>query len=565
MSSTRFWNVLNVTPVVLGVFLWGVSNACAKEIVSDQIPEATSSFKLKDSTLDEKEFDTSNTATDTNPELLDQIQRYSSEGTTNSLDQVTNVGQLRDVSPGDWAYEALRSLVERYGCIAGYPDGTFRGNRAMTRYEFAAGLNACLQQIERLIVPGNDMSSDLETLRRLVQEFEAELATLGARVDNLEGRVAFLENHQFSTTTKLNGEAIFSIGGAFGDEKANNSDTDVDDNIVLQNRVRLDLDTSFTGKDRLRTRLESGNFDTNFGAATGTDMARLGYDNGESNDLRVADLIYRFPLGDKVRVWVGANEFDFDDMADKHNPFLENSGKGSLSRFVQRNPAIFRNGGSQGAGANIQLSDSLGLDVGYFTGDGQDPTDKNGLFNGDFSALAQLNVELGSAINVGFAYGYSYYPGEDVNLSGSTGSLISRRPFGAVATQAHRFGIQGSWRVAPKINLAGWGGLLLAEAKSGARDGDNAEIWNFAANVSFLDVGKEGAVFSLAGGMPPKATNVDNGAEDDATSWLVEAHYRYPITDNILITPGAYVIFNPNHDDSNDTVWVGVIRTTFSF
>ncbi|HBB32401.1 MAG TPA: hypothetical protein DC064_11540, partial [Cyanobacteria bacterium UBA9273] len=44
--------------------------------------------------------------------------------------------------PGDWAYEALRSLVERYGCIAGYPDGTFRGNRAMTRYEFAAGLNA---------------------------------------------------------------------------------------------------------------------------------------------------------------------------------------------------------------------------------------------------------------------------------------------------------------------------------------------------------------------------------------------------------------------------------------
>ena len=67
------------------------------------------------------------------------------------MDQVTNVSQLSDVSPGDWAYEALRNLVERYGCIAGYPDGTFRGNRAMTRYEFAAGLNSCLQQIERLI------------------------------------------------------------------------------------------------------------------------------------------------------------------------------------------------------------------------------------------------------------------------------------------------------------------------------------------------------------------------------------------------------------------------------
>src|SRR6476469_3571142 len=63
--------------------------------------------------------------------------------------QVTSVSQLSDVRPTDWAFQALQSLVERYGCIAGYPDGTFRGNRAMTRYEFAAGLNACLDQITK--------------------------------------------------------------------------------------------------------------------------------------------------------------------------------------------------------------------------------------------------------------------------------------------------------------------------------------------------------------------------------------------------------------------------------
>ena len=60
-------------------------------------------------------------------------------------DQVTNVNQLRDVYPTDWAYEALRSLVDRYGCIVGYPNQTYRGNRALSRYEFAAGLNACLE------------------------------------------------------------------------------------------------------------------------------------------------------------------------------------------------------------------------------------------------------------------------------------------------------------------------------------------------------------------------------------------------------------------------------------
>jgi hypothetical protein len=65
--------------------------------------------------------------------------------------QVNSVSQLSDVKPTDWAFQALQSLVERYGCIVGYPDGTYRGNRAMTRYEFAAGLNSCLDRVSELI------------------------------------------------------------------------------------------------------------------------------------------------------------------------------------------------------------------------------------------------------------------------------------------------------------------------------------------------------------------------------------------------------------------------------
>lgn len=112
-----------------------------------------------------------------------------------TLEQIINVSQLRDVKPTDWAYEALRSLVERYNCIAGYPDSTFRGKRSLTRYEFAAGVNACLRQIERLISTTGDgvTQKDLETLRRLAQEFQAEIASLGTRIDKLEGRVAILE------------------------------------------------------------------------------------------------------------------------------------------------------------------------------------------------------------------------------------------------------------------------------------------------------------------------------------------------------------------------------------
>lgn len=85
-----------------------------------------------------------------NTELLDQINSYSQD----DIAQVNSVFQLSDVSPSDWAFDALRNLVENYNCIVGYPDGTFRGSRPLSRYEFAAGLNACLQQIERMIQSG---------------------------------------------------------------------------------------------------------------------------------------------------------------------------------------------------------------------------------------------------------------------------------------------------------------------------------------------------------------------------------------------------------------------------
>jgi hypothetical protein len=128
-----------------------------------------------------------------------------------SEDQVTSVSQLTDVRLTDWAFQALQSLVERYGCIAGYPDKTYRGNRAMTRYEFAAGLNACLDRVNELIAASTaDLvkKEDLATLQRLQAEFAIELATVRGRVDALEVRTSALEKQQFSTTTKLGVELV---------------------------------------------------------------------------------------------------------------------------------------------------------------------------------------------------------------------------------------------------------------------------------------------------------------------------------------------------------------------
>ncbi|MDP4707894.1 MAG: iron uptake porin, partial [Cyanobium sp. MAG_237] len=171
---------------------------------------------------------------------LDGVNKYASE------EQVTSISQFSDVKPTDWAYQALSNLIERYGCVAGYPNGTYKGGKAMTRFEAAALLNACLDRVTEVT----------DELKKLMAEFEKELAILKGRVDGLEAKVGQLEANQFSTTTKLKGIATMVLGGASG----------LDNGAVLQRNLetrgevtfnydlKLDLDTSFTGKDLLRTR-----------------------------------------------------------------------------------------------------------------------------------------------------------------------------------------------------------------------------------------------------------------------------------------------------------------------
>jgi hypothetical protein len=504
--------------------------------------------------------------------MLQQVDRYNSQegnslqGSDRDMSQVTNVNQLRDVSPTDWAYEALRSLVERYGCIVGYPNQTYRGNQSLSRYEFAAGLNACLNQIERLIASSEAVTrEDIETLQRLMEEFEAELATLGGRVDNLEGRTAFLEDHQFSTTTKLNGEVIFALIDAFGDGVTGNDDTQA----TLSDRVRLSLDTSFTGDDLLRTRLQAGNI-PNLASTTDTNMARVGFEGGSDNDVAVDKLWYRFPIGESITTWVGAAGLNLDDVFDPLNPLFESSGTGALSRFGRYNPLTVRGPEGTGAAIRYNFGDTLNATATYLTQDGSNPSEGAGLFNGSYSAGAQVVFTPFESLDLGLTYLYKYQTAANiaagipsrVNLSGSTGSDIGTNPFDGLAAGTHNVGGNVNWAISEAFNLSITGAYAWSEAKGSDA---NAQLWTVNGQFGILDLGKEGSVLGLGVGVPPRVSSGDGVETDDNTSILVEALYKYPVNDNIIITPGAYAIFNPNHDDNNDTIVVGVIRTTFKF
>ncbi|AFY51244.1 putative S-layer protein [Nostoc sp. PCC 7524] len=540
-------------------------------------------------------------------------------GDNSSMSQMTSVSQLSDVQPTDWAFQALQSLVERYGCIAGYPNSTFRGNRAMTRYEFAAGLNACLNRINELIGTSTaDLvtKEDLATLQRLQEEFAEGLTELRGRVDALEGRTATLESQQFSATTKLNAEVILTLGSVFGGDRALNSDQwrtinaqpagtarenaranaygaagrDLQDNAIFSDRVRLNLVSSFTGKDRLFARLEATNTTAFNAPVTGTNMSRLGWDstNNLDNSVQLGKLFYRFPVGERLNVIIDAIGGEFYDNFNTINPLLASAPTGAISRFGRFSP-IYR-ASNTGSGSNIgsgisaifKLSDAVTLSGGYIARRGNEPTPGRGLFDGSYGALAQLEFRPNKNFTLGLSYAHSYLSGGagDVTVSGAYGSTFANTPFGAgVATSANHYGLQTSYIFNPQFILSGWVGYTqaIAEVSSGTNvnRGDQADIWNWAVTLAFPDLGKKGNLGGLIFGQPPKVSSNDFGPavitpttarrEDTDTSFHLEALYRYQVNSNISITPGLIVIFNPEHNSNNDTIYTGVVRTTFRF
>jgi hypothetical protein len=620
--SKWLWNALLANPVVLGVAFLIANSAFASEILNtDSTAEKNNitrtdrsitivkaadgnlietldfeakepqvsllieeekrpSPKLDSQTLVEEPPASEKVTTEFMPESLEILE---GDSTDEPMEQITNVTQLSDVVPGDWAYEALRSLVERYGCIAGYPDGTFRGNRAMTRYEFAAGVNACLQQIERLIATSTSefiRREDLETLRRIAQEFQAEIATLDTQIDTLESRVAFLEDHQFSVTTKLVGSADFGLIDAWGDERAVPSGQtpteDLEINTFAPGRVGLVFDTSFTGRDLLRTKLEAGNFTPLDASITGTDMTLYDFDTRTGptgNDVVLGTLLYKFPIGTAIEVFLAPQGLGSPDVAPQLNP-----AGGGLSRFGQRNP-IYRISDGAGVGVNVRFSEAVIASFTYLSPSGNlsNPNSKRGLFDGQFGALAQLTLTPISNFDIAFTYirYYSPQPGEGINLTGNTGSGFAQTPFGDdVATSANAYGIEVQYRLTPNISLGGWVGVTKAQAETSGvlpngvlvNQGDEAEIWNYAVALAWRDFGRKGNALGLIFGMPPRIRGNDIvGRRDLDTSYRAEAFYRYQVTDNITITPSFFVVFNPEHNNANDAIAVGTLLTTFSF
>ena len=469
-------------------------------------------------------------ATDLNISAIDQY----------SQSQVTSVTQFTDVQPGDWAYQALSNLVERYGCVAGYPNGTFGGAKAMTRYEAAALLNACLDRVTEVT----------DELNRLLKEFSSELTVLKGRVAGLETKVGQLQATQFSTTTKLRGEATFVLGGVEGARLSNNSNVG---NTAFNYDLRLNFDTSFTGKDLFKTRLRSGNFSSQpFGSSSS--LFKLDKAETYADAVKIDRLYYSFPaLAKGVTLTAGAL------VRNTEIAWMPTAYKSDILDFfaVAGAPGVYNKATGSGFGIQYAQPGKQGIvaSLNYVAQNGSDSTKGEFDASGALNTLAQIGYR---APQYGVAFGYR---------NGTEGTRI--RTFNGVAGNAgnlaanqgsNGYALNAYWQptksgIIPSISAAyGWNYVSGPATPNAATD---SQTW--FAGLQWADVFAKGNAAGFAIGAPGNAPTLSK----DALMW--EAFYRYKVSDNISITPAVFYVSNNQGLKNASSNYGGVIQTTFRF
>jgi len=487
---------------------------------------------------------------------------------TTSEEQVTSITQFSDVKPTDWAYQALSNLIERYGCVAGYPNGTYKGGQAMTRFEAAALLNACLDRITEVT----------DELKRLMKEFEKELAVLKGRVDSLDAKVGELEATQFSTTTKLKGVATFVLGANnfFGSSSLVSNPTTGNQAsygaTTFNYDVRLNFDTSFTGKDLLRTTLRSGNFLAPNGSAYGNGLSFLeaGFEELDDNVVGVNRLFYSFPMGSELTFGAGA--------------LIRVDDPGMLGIWPSAYPAdtvldFFTYAGAPGTYNLLALGGGAGFvyspkgikgltfSQNYVSAEGSayggTPAIGNagsgnpgngGVFTtgAGSAAVTQLAYTgekaplIGGSYALAFAYTYSQNLGLPIATPGA--SAASEIP--DTYSSANNLALSGYWKpektgFVPSISWGiGSGSYNMNLGSPGQTKGTVISTWY--TGLQWDDAFIKGNALGMGVGQAPyvaKSGQPGGGTPNDS-NYMWEWWYKFQVTDNISITPAIYYISN---------------------
>ncbi len=516
----------------------------------------------------------------------------------------------------------LKFLVEKYNCNDGSnPDLAVRDGQQIVgaaslfsersegkenRTRFAAGLQACIKEIDRLVAQKIDApvtKEDLETIRRLQESYATELATLKTKVNSVEAKVAAVDKQQFSITTKLSGEAVLTMAGASGANPAVAGSGNA--NIAFTNRVRLNLTTSIPGGGTLITGLQS----TNAGSASSIQSA-LGYNDPAglnsstvrlgsevqfpvnpssgntpasltpvaNNNTRLYKLLYLQPVNSKLTAFVGTNA-EVTDAFPQISPLFDDA-QGSISRFGTTAAVTRASGGTSGFGlaaaGGVIWQPSTEFDVRALYGNinASVPGDSlvgGGLFGGSYIFGTQLTYKPSSNLGVALNYAFSSHK---INILGTglTSQDINAIPTNSAATSLsnrinlNSLGLTANYGITPNLDLTATGSLISSNLPGVDA---NATFTSWMVGGSLKDAFAPGNRLGILFGQPLNRSALGGtqaGANNaTATPYQLETFYNIRVSDNVSITPGVFFVFNPEGIAGTPTTTVGALRTTFKF
>jgi hypothetical protein len=424
----------------------------------------------------------------------------------------------------------------------------------MTRYEAAALLNACLDRITEVT----------DELRRLLKEFETELAILKGRVDGLEARVGELEATQFSTTTKLKGQADFFMGGVTYDDRdecVKKGGACDDDAFSFSYRYTLNLNTTFTGKDLLYTRIRAGNMSN----VWTNKNSYLSDAKSGGNELKIDKLWYSFPVGDfKFTVGALVENYYMVETPTRYKPILKAFKLGGYGAVM---------GASTGQGFGVQWRQNVAPGEAAFNiaanyvadgGEGAKSDEGLGMFGDDTDGLFLSQVGYGNRKWYLSAL-YAYKHGKD----GSTPAMGYSTPAATSYDEGlHAFGVRGYWTP----EESGFIPTISAGIDVGFSDADIAgsteEVFGWMVGLNWKDAFIDGNKLGIGfGSYSSYATEVKGDSDPDDGNFAIEGYYDFQVTDNITVTPAVFYIQNADGDSSVDgsDTFGGLVKTTFKF
>ncbi len=509
------------------------------------------------------------------------IDQYSQGLGADSVSQVSSVSELTDVDPNQWAFQALKSLVERYGCIEGYPSKKYLGNRPLSRYEFAAGLNSCLDKIGEQIaaaVADKATKDDLAAVQRLQEEFKVELATLRGRVDALEAKTKELEAKQFSTTTKLDGSVVMAIQGGSAGNNVRANDADLvgrpgsSANTTFFGRTTLNLRASFTGKDELLVRLRgvtgqdiSSTF-PGISSNLGTAFYGGAFDGSTPNPATNGNATVSFDkiryttnlFGDNFRIFVGPR-IDLFEIVDT-NSFANNEEVDFSNGFLINNPLITFIFAGPGAGADWKISDQFSFRAAYIAGQGgaSSGSGRGGLTGSDSIGSAEIEFRPSQSSKIKLQYsGFTTELGSNpVGISRGLNVATLGAP-----QKTDVFGVNAEWAITPSVGVFGRYGT--GTQKTGNLNLGDQTLNTWQLGFAFPDLFAPGNTLGIAAGQPIRVSSGSQSPSGTETNY--ELYYNFKLNDRITLTPDIQIISQPNNVAGNGSITVGTLRAVFNF